>query len=60
MLKQTVIAEMRRMGKQYPHLEAVMQTMTEPQLRDILNLIRDVGDNEKSHMRRMALQGRIF
>lgn len=58
-LARHITAEIRRMGKQYPALEALLPTMTEPQLRDLLNLIRDTRDGEKHRMqgqaRRMGL-----
>jgi len=59
MLDRHITAEIRRMGRQYPALEALLPTMTEPQLRDLLNLMRDTKDAEKRRMqssaRRMGL-----
>ena len=59
MLSRHITAEIRRMGKQYRALEALLPTMTEPQLRDLLNLMRDTRDAEKRRMqgsaRRMGL-----
>jgi len=58
-----ITAEIRRMGKQYPALEALLPTMTEPQLRDLLNLMRDTKDAENRRMKgqaaRMGLPGLI-
>jgi hypothetical protein len=54
MLARHITAEIRRMGKQYPHLEGLLSTMTEPQLRDLLNLMRDTKDNEKRRMQGSA------
>lgn len=54
MLARHIVAEIRRMGKQYPALEALLPGMTEPQLRDLLNLIRDTTDNENRRMRGQA------
>jgi len=53
-LARHITAEIRRMGKRYAHLEALLPTMTEPQLRDLLNLIRDTRDGENSRMQRQA------
>lgn len=57
-LARHITAEMRRMGKRYPALEAMLPTMTEPQLRDVLNLLRDSQDEGKrgvqSRARRMG------
>jgi hypothetical protein len=47
MLARYITAELRRMGKQYPALEALLPTMTEPQLRDLLNALRDSQDAGK-------------
>jgi len=55
MLARHITAEIRRMGRQYPALEALLPTMTEPQLRDLLNLMRDTKDAE---MRRMQSSAR--
>ena len=54
MLRQHIVAEIRRMGKQYRALEALLPGMTEPQLRDLLNLIRDTTENENRRMRGQA------
>lgn len=58
-LARHIVAEIRRMGKRYGHLEALLPGMTEPQLRDLLNLIRDTRDGENRRMqgqaRRMGL-----
>ncbi|KPL02534.1 MAG: hypothetical protein AMK75_02560 [Planctomycetes bacterium SM23_65] len=61
-LARTVLATIRQStGKMYRELELVMETMTEPQLRDLLRLIRDVQDHEnrrcKGRMARMGLPG---
>jgi hypothetical protein len=37
-------------GKRYPSLEPLMETMTEPQLQDLLRLVRDVADQENRRM----------
>ena len=59
MLARHIVAEMRRAGKRYPALEAMLDSMTEPQLRDLLNLMRDTKDAESRRMqgsaRRMGL-----
>jgi len=55
MLARHITAEIRRMGRQYSALEALLPTMTEPQLRDLLNLMRDTKDAE---MRRMQSSAR--
>ena len=54
MLDRHITAEIRRMGRQYPALEALLPTMTEPQLRDLLNLMRDTKDAEKRRMQSSA------
>jgi len=46
-LARHITAEIRRMGKRYEHLEALLPGMTEPQLRDLLNLLRDSQDEGK-------------
>ena len=61
MLSRHIVAEMRRAGKMYPALEAMLDSMTEPQLRDLLNLMRDTKDAENRRMkgqaRRMGMPG---
>lgn len=42
------------MGKQYPALEALLPGMTEPQLRELFNLIRDSKDTENRRLRGRA------
>ena len=37
-------------GKAYPALEPMLDTMTIPQLQDMLRLLRDVQDSEKRRM----------
>jgi len=50
-LARTVLATMRQStGKAYPHLEPLLESMTEPQLRDLLRLVRDAQDQEKRRM----------
>lgn len=53
-LARHITAEIRRMGKQYPALEALLPTMTEPQLRDLLNLLRDSQDEGERAVRSRA------
>lgn len=58
----TVFATMRQhTGKAYPEIEKMLDSMTEPQLQDLLRLIRDVKDHEnlrcRSQMARMGLPG---
>ena len=50
MLKQHVVAAMRQMGKRYPELEGLLDTMTEAQTRELLHLVRDAQDHEKRRM----------
>ena len=54
MLARHIVAEIRRMGKQYPALEALLPGMTEPQLRELFNLIRDSKDTENRRLRGRA------
>lgn len=49
-----ITAEIRRMGKQYCHLEALLPTMTEPQLQDLLLLMRDAKRDENQRCRSQA------
>lgn len=57
-LRHTVVATMRQMGKQYPALEPLLQTMTLPQLQDMLRLMRDTQENESRRMQgRMSRMG---
>jgi len=57
-LRRTVLATMRQLGKQYPALEPMLETMTTPQLQDMLRLMRDVQENEKGRMQgRMSRMG---
>lgn len=42
------------MGKQYCHLEALLPTMTEPQLQDLLLLMRDAKRDENQRCRSQA------
>jgi hypothetical protein len=37
-------------NKRYPSLEPMLETMTEPQLQDLLRLVRDVQDSENRRM----------
>lgn len=49
---------MRQMGKQYPALEPMLESMTVPQLQDLLRLMRDAKDNENRRMQsRMSRMG---
>jgi len=50
-LARTVLATMcQSTGKRYPELEPMLETMTDPQLQDMLRLLRDVQDSEKRRM----------
>lgn len=53
-LHRHIVAEMRRLGKCYGALEALLPEMTEPQLRDLLLLMRDSKRDENSRMRSQA------
>jgi hypothetical protein len=57
-LSRTVFATMRQMGRAYPALEPALETMTEPQLQDLLRLMRDIQEGEKNRMQgRMSRMG---
>jgi hypothetical protein len=57
-LQRHIIATMRQMGKQYPALEPMLESMTVPQLQDLLRLMRDAKDNENRRMQsRMSRMG---
>ena len=46
-LARTVRATMYQFtGKAYPHLEPLLDTMTRPQLHDLLRLVREVKEAE--------------
>jgi hypothetical protein len=53
-LRHAVIAAMRQMGRQYTALEPMLETMTVPQLQDMLRLMRDTKEDESRR-----LQGRM-
>ena len=54
LLVREITAEIRRIGKRYVALETLLPTMTEPQLRDLLHLIRDTKDDVLCHARSQA------
>jgi len=63
-LARTVLATMRQnTGKVYPSLEKMLPSMSEPQLQDLLRLVRDVTDSEnrrcRAQVRRIGLPGVI-
>lgn len=53
-MAQHVVAELRRMGKRYPALEPLLETMGTAALRDLLRAIRDAKDDGKRTMRAKA------
>jgi hypothetical protein len=53
-LRHHIIATMRQMGRQYTALEPMLETMTVPQLQDLLCLMRDTKEAEGRR-----LQGRM-
>lgn len=50
-LRRIVVAEMLRNGRAYPELEAMVDSMEEPQLQDLLRLMREARNIPKERCR---------
>jgi hypothetical protein len=58
-LSQHIVAELRRMGKQYPALEALLPTLSIPAARDLLRALKDAKEEgsrtARAKLNRMGL-----